>query len=268
LLEQRLGVQVLERSRRGSTLTKYGEILARRAEGLQVLLEDAEAEVRLAAKGILGPLRIGATPSVLPNLMPKVIASLSQSVGRFDMEIVEDLDNALLPMLASGALNIIVGPVNEMFATTSSIQEVALVKDPFVLGMNPGNKLASRKDVKLKDLHEASWILPREGSTYRSHIESLFRVAGLPWPTDCLVANSMEFMEAALETSDRVAILSRVQVREPSRLAIRPLEPAVERLIGYKVRGDLKLSPLGALFVQSFRDVAETLNLATSGHER
>ena len=99
LLERRLGVPVLTRSRRGSELTPYGEILVRRAEGLQALLSDAETEVRRRADGVAGPLRIGATPSVIPTLLANTLIDLVADGEPVDIEIIDGLDQTLVPML-------------------------------------------------------------------------------------------------------------------------------------------------------------------------
>jgi len=57
-LERRLGVQVLDRTRRGSELNEYGKILVRNAAVIDSVLQHTVDEVRLKRLGVEGPLRI------------------------------------------------------------------------------------------------------------------------------------------------------------------------------------------------------------------
>ncbi len=254
LLERRLGVRVLDRSRRGSTLTPYGEILVRRAEGVASLLSDAEAEIRRFAAGVEGPLRIGATPSVLANLVPRALARVLDGAGAVDIEIVDDLDDALVPMLRSGRIDLIVGPVAELFQGDADILEEALFDDPFAVAAGPHSPFHARTRLTLPELAEAKWVLPRQGSTYRRHVEAMFLTRSVPWPRDCILANSLPVLESLVRNTDRITLVSKVQIAEgvPGFSTI-PLEGAGHRTIGFKVRAGGKGTALVARFCEALR---------------
>src|SRR5579875_8512 len=61
VLEQSLGVRVLERGRGGAALTEYGRLLATHAQALTALLARAEDDLRLKREGLDGYLRVGAS---------------------------------------------------------------------------------------------------------------------------------------------------------------------------------------------------------------
>ena len=251
LLERRLGVPVLTRSRRGSELTPYGEILVRRAEGLQALLSDAETEVRRRADGVAGPLRIGATPSVIPTLLANTLIDLVADGEPVDIEIIDGLDQTLVPMLRSGAIDVIVGPVGEMFMASADVVERVLMDDPFAVAVGPLSPFARHTTLTLAELVDAPWILPRPGSTYRSHVEALFMTAGVAWPRNCILANSLQLLDTVVGASDRVTIVSPVQTKPADgALTVIPLADAGSRTIGYKVRASGRLSALGERFVR------------------
>lgn len=257
LLEQRLGVQVLERSRRGSTLTPAGEILVRRAEAVFSLLSDAEIEVRHHAQGVAGPLRIGATPSVLAGLVPKALARLLEDLGPVDIEIVDALDDALVPMLRSGAIDIIVGPVAETFGAPADIVEQVLLSDPFAIAAGPKSPFHGRPSLSLKDLAQARWILPRVGSTYRRHIEAMFTTLNVPWPRDCILANSLSALEILVGETDRVTLVSSVQMpAESQSFSVIPLRDGGRRSVGFKLRRDARPTALSDAFCQALKDEA------------
>jgi DNA-binding transcriptional LysR family regulator len=252
LLEQRLGVKVLERSRRGSTLTAFGEILVRRAEGVQSLLSDAEAEVRRHAAGISGPLRIGATPSVLASLLPKALRRLDEGGAPLDLEIVDGLDGRLVPMLRSGRIDIIVGPVDEMLGQTDDVIEAVLFEDPFWLAAGPASPFHGARILSLTELADAPWALPREGSSYRRHVEALFMTAGVGWPRDCILVNALPLLESLVAHTTRITLVSRAQLTQPPRpFRVIPLDGAGARRIGYKLRRAGRPGPLTQQFIEA-----------------
>lgn len=256
LLEQRLGVRVLERTRRGSTLTPYGEILVRRAEGVLSLLSDAETEVKRRSAGVAGPLRIGATPSVLATMVPAALRQLLVNAGPVDIEIVDGLDDMLVPMLRSGTIDIIVGPVAEMFRSPPDVLEHVLVNDPFAVAVGPGSAFFNKESVTLAELADAKWVLPRPGSTYRRHVEALFMTSGIPWPQNCILANSLPVLESLVRYSDCVTIVSMVQISEGNRdFKVLALDGAGHRSIGYKLRRNMRPSPLLEGFCTVLREM-------------
>ena len=262
LLEQRLGVPVLERTRRGSTLTPFGEILVRRAEGVQSLLSDAEGEVRRHAAGIGGPLRIGATPSVLTSLVPKALRTLDAVTGPLDLEIVDGLDDHLVPMLRSGSIDIIVGPVNEMIGRTPDIVEEILLEDPFSIAAGPASPFYSHDALTLSQLADAPWALPREGSTYRRHVEALFMTASVRWPDDCILVNALPLLESLVQSTERITLVSRVQLTDGPRVyKVIPLAGAGHRTIGFKLRKGARVSPLGTQLIEALRKATAEFQL-------
>ena len=262
LLERNLGVSVLDRTRRGSTLNAFGEILVRRASGLESLLSAAEEEVRLKAAGIEGPLIIGATPSVLALLLPEALCRLSRKSGPIDIRIVDGVDSKLLPALYAGELEIIVGPVGETFEANPEIQEVPLMDDPFTIVAAADNPICGREQVSLSELTEMPWVLPFEASSYRERLESFFRIANAPWPTNCIYTDSLIALEAIVRRSDRITIFSRLQAmgQIDRRLRTIPLKHAGTRTIGYKHRKNGPLSPLCLSLIAGLRAATAALD--------
>lgn len=258
LLEQRLGVRVLDRSTSGSVLTRYGEILVRRGLGLNAFLEDAEREVRLSTLGRLGPLRIAATPSVLSRLLPEAITSLTSEVGDVHIEIVDALDEALKVMLQSGGVDIIVGPLSGLFPVEANVLETPLISDPLVLAIGPYNPLRGSRGVSLRDLGDKAWALPREGSDFRALLEALFRSSSVKWPGNCVLTNSLAVIEELVAETDRVSIVTPIQLSSLTRLELVPLQEATSRVIGIKTRRDVQLTELGALFIRHIKRVASS----------
>ncbi|MEN2976925.1 LysR substrate-binding domain-containing protein [Tistrella bauzanensis] len=104
-LEDYLGVELVERSRKGVRLTAAGERVvghARRA------LAEQQAILRLTrhrAKPLEGPYRLGAIPTLSPYLLPALLPVLKAAHGGLDLVVIEDLTDHLLALLDDGRLD-------------------------------------------------------------------------------------------------------------------------------------------------------------------
>src|SRR5690348_2999349 len=77
VLEREAGVPLLERTGRRVALTPAGQGLVRHAEAVLERLEQADAELAGARRGLTGPLRIGTYPSAARAIIPGTLAALA-----------------------------------------------------------------------------------------------------------------------------------------------------------------------------------------------
>jgi LysR family transcriptional regulator of gallate degradation len=270
-LERRLGIQVLERTRRGSQLTELGKILVRGAETIDAVLLQAAEEVRLKRLGVEGPLRIGVVPSVTLKLMPDVFALLLKRHPAIEVTFIEGLDDQLLPALQAGQLDLVVGPLAGVFPAPTDVVEDPLLDDPFSIGVGPEHPFGSRRFLTLAELRDAPWILPLPGNSYRRHIEALFMTAGVPWPSNCVVTSSLTLVESLVAQTNRVTIITELQsiIQNTWRLRSIPLKGGGKRTLGIKWRKAARPSTLAANFIQIAHEVADSLvNRKKRGHSR
>ena len=72
-LEQELGITLLVRSRRRTTLTEAGYLLKRRAEEISALVDKTRDELSHSQKEISGSIRIGCTYSCYSIISKKLV---------------------------------------------------------------------------------------------------------------------------------------------------------------------------------------------------
>ena len=259
-LERRLGVQVLDRTRRGSELNEFGKILVRNAAVIEAVLQHTVDEVRLKRLGIEGPLRIGVVPSLAIKFIPEVLALLLKQHPILSVTVVEGLDDQLLPMLLTGDLDLVLGPLAGIFPSPPEIAEEELFQDRFAIGIGPHHALRGRRSVTLSELRDFPWILPLPGNSYRRHIEALFMTEGVPWPDNCVLTSSLVLVESLLAQSDRVTMITELQATMQNNWRIRslPLKGAGPRTIGFKWRRNGNLSGLASKFVECAHQISRT----------
>lgn len=247
-LEQTLGVSLFERSRSGILLTPEGEALLRRAESIDSLLRDAEAEVKLASAGVAGPLRVGGTPGALVSLLPDAVRRLEEQFGQFALHVVERPDHDLAAMLHRGEIEL-------AFVTTGieeppeGIEERTFSRDPFALIVGRQNDHLPAR-VSLRDMKAMRWVLPEARGAFRRQIDALFMAANVPAPQDIIRCDSLLTTKALVRGSRRVTILPmQVASAELSIGVLRaiPIEEAqFPRAIGVRQVAGRRLSRLGA----------------------
>jgi LysR family transcriptional regulator of abg operon len=247
-LEQALEVSLFERSRSGIVLTPEGEALLRRAESIDSLLRDAEAEVKLASAGVVGPLRVGGTPGALVSLLPDAVRRLEEQIGQFALHVVERPDHDLAAMLHRGEIEL-------AFVTTGieeppeGIEERTFSRDPFALIVGRQNDHLPAR-VSLRDMKAMRWVLPEARGAFRRQIDALFMAADVPAPQDIIRCDSLLTTKALVRGSRRVTILPmQVASAELSIGVLRAIaieEAQFPRAIGVRQVAGRRLSRLGA----------------------
>lgn len=80
--------------------------------------------------------------------------------------------------------------------------------------------------------------------------------SGIPWPQNCILANSLPVLESLVRYSDCVTIVSMVQISEGNRdFKVLALDGAGHRSIGYKLRRNMRPSPLLEGFCTVLREM-------------
>lgn len=247
-LEQALGVSLFERSRSGILLTPEGEALLRRAESIDSLLRDAEAEVKLASAGVLGPLRVGGTPGALVSLLPDAVRLLEARIGRFTLHVVERPDHDLAAMLHRGEIELAFVTTG-IEQPTDGIEERTFSRDPFALIVGRQNDHLPAT-LSLKTMMATRWVLPEARGAFRRQIDALFMAADVPVPQDIIRCDSLLTTKAIVRGSQRVTILPmQVASAELSIGVLRAItieEAEFSRSVGVRRLAGGRLSRLGA----------------------
>lgn len=116
-LEERVGARVLERGRKGATLTAAGEVLVPRARATLSAFEDgvrAVAEVQGLRRGVV---RIGGGATVCTYLLPKTLAAFRGRHPDVELRVREGVPDLLMNGLHDGTLDlaIVTGEADELW---------------------------------------------------------------------------------------------------------------------------------------------------------
>jgi LysR family hydrogen peroxide-inducible transcriptional activator len=106
-LEDLLGVQLIERTRRNVMLTSLGEELSERARRLLLDAAEIETLARTHNNPFEGDLRFGSIPTIGPYLLPHVLPAIRNTVPKLRVFLRGEMAESLLEYLNAGRLDLV-----------------------------------------------------------------------------------------------------------------------------------------------------------------
>jgi molybdate transport repressor ModE-like protein len=159
-LEREAGTTLVERNARGVRLTDAGQALVRHADVILARLADAEAELEAIAGLRGGRLRLAAFPSAGASLMPEAIAVFRQRHPAVELTLEPAEPGPAIAKLRAGEVDVALD-ITVAFRPEpdDGVDRVHLLDDPMYVVLPEGHPAARKRNLKLEDLADESWIL-------------------------------------------------------------------------------------------------------------
>jgi LysR family hydrogen peroxide-inducible transcriptional activator len=175
-LETELGSPLFQRLGRRLALTSAGEAFLPHAERVLLEVEQARARVQEVRGLRLGRLSIGVLPSAAARLLPALLAEFRSRHPGVEVVLREEAVSADAEHLVhEGALDL---AIIRLPRRRVDLEERFLVREPMVLVVAPGHRLADRRSVALAELAEEPFVAMRSGHGLRELLERQCREAG------------------------------------------------------------------------------------------
>jgi LysR family hydrogen peroxide-inducible transcriptional activator len=208
-LEQRLGVQLVERSRSNVVVTPLGfEVveIARR------MLRDAQRIRDVTGHtgaGMGGVVRLGLPPTIGPYLLPRVVPHLHAVYPHLKLYAREELPHILPRGLAEGIHDVIVAP---LLVTQSGLNEAILFEEPLHLAVPVDHELAQRDHIRIEDLAGVDLLALSPGHQLRDLVVNLAAETGANIRFD-YEGTSLDTLREMMATGLGVSLLPGLYVR-------------------------------------------------------
>src|SRR3954466_3337141 len=164
-LEREAGTRLVERNARGVRLTDAGRALVEHTDVILARLADAEAELEAIAGLRGGRLRLAAFPSAGATVMPEAIARFRARHPAVELTLEPADPEPALVGLRAGDADLILDITGSFRPPRDDgIERVHLLDDPMYVALPQGHPLAHKRNLKLEELAEESWILGTTGS--------------------------------------------------------------------------------------------------------
>jgi LysR family transcriptional regulator of abg operon len=264
-LEEELGVQLMQRSVRGASLTIAGSAFLARARVAEAELRMGADEARRSSDDGGGLVTLGVSPSAASLFLPEFVTTLRQRRPNTRIRLLE---------LSSGTLPPLVREADMAVAhhARSHIDARLRFRPLFDLHLRvvvrPGHPLAGARS--LNDLVHSTWLSMAAPGTPGDIIRQSFLAEGLPAPVPAVHCGSHSVALDLIAASDFVVLLPPALLRSciaAGRLIELPLtRPLVPLHVGLYSRADSPASPAAKAAAQIILAIAR--RLAASGELR
>lgn len=156
-LEAEVGVKLLERNRRKTTLTAAGRAFRDAAIAGVAQLDRAIRNARLAADGKLGLLRIGFISTAGSEFVPNIIRLFRDLNPEVEFSLRNILTAEQIRMLEAGELDI--GFLRLPIGGHAQLELVTVHREPFVLVVPASHPLAQRERVPLAEVSGQDFVM-------------------------------------------------------------------------------------------------------------
>ncbi len=228
-LEDYLDAPLVERGARGATLTSLGESVAARARRMLDMAEEIEGVARRADEPLVGPLRMGAIPTLFPYVLPWTLAALRARHPRLELICREALTADLIDALRRREIDCALAaePIE-----ASGLERAPLFDEPLLAALPPGHGLSEQGAVSAADLARENLLLLKEGHCLRDHAIAACGAGALG--DGNYRATSLETLRSLVAAGEGVTLIPAMAGREGEDIVLKPLEtPAARRICLY-----------------------------------
>jgi DNA-binding transcriptional LysR family regulator len=262
-MEHALGVKLLDRVAQGVEPTLYGRALLKSAVAVFDDMRQGVTEIDFLADPTSGELRIGATEPMIAGLLPAVLDRLCSRYPRFTFHVAQAAGIAHLQReLRERNIDILLGRVASQNAHDDLATEVLFDEPSFVVAGANNRWVRSRK-LKLSELADEPWTLPRPDTVVGAYVTEMFRMNGLEAPRTAVICNSVQMHSALLAGGRFLSLFSRSMLQfSAHQMSVKilpvdlPRQPLPIGLVTLKGR---TITPVAQRFIDCVREVARPL---------
>ena len=175
ILENRLGIILLNRENSTISLTEAGRVFLQYSERILALCEESCRALNDVKNGDRGNLTVGASQTIGTYLMPRVLALFAQNYPQINIKVQVDSTRVIAKNVVNREIDIAVvgGDVPEELKKNLDIEN--FVEDELILIVPKSHPFALKKYKKINkdDLYHLNFITLNSTSTIRKFIDNI-----------------------------------------------------------------------------------------------
>lgn len=166
-LEEEIGIQIFDRSKHPLTPTPSGEKIILKARQILREMKQLKEIISDSKDSIAGEYRIGIIPTLAPYLLPLFLGDFVNRYPETSLTINELESEAIINHLKNDLIDIgiLATPLEE-----TSLREIPLFQEPFLVYASEKNPLFKQKKVKPEDISTAGLWLLNKGHCFRNQV--------------------------------------------------------------------------------------------------
>jgi DNA-binding transcriptional LysR family regulator len=259
-LERETGVALLERDGRRVRLTPAAHGLVAATDRVLAELDAAEADLAAEHETVRGEVVIGAFPSAAAGLVVPAMAELARRHPDLSLSVREHEPEDGIPLLRSGALDLLVSETYEDVAgaPAGGLEAHRLLSEPLLLVCADASAPS-----ELADHRDAAWIAGLAGTQFAAALERACAEAGFA-PRVVHRADDARLIGALVAAGLGIALLPRLACEPVSGVAYVVVAPTIRRHVWALARRGATRRPALAAALHALQTVTPRRSSASS----
>ncbi|NBC84188.1 MAG: LysR family transcriptional regulator [Bacteroidetes bacterium] len=174
-LEDELGVQIFDRSKKPLSPTRTGSFVIAKARQILREVNQMKEFVYLEKESLKGEYNLGIIPTLAPYLLPLFLGDFSRSNPEIKINITEMQTEEVIRHLHEGSLDIgmVVTPLEE-----GEMREIPMFYEPLLMYLSENHELYHTQHITPGMLNSKDVILLGEGHCFRNQALNLCQQRG------------------------------------------------------------------------------------------
>ena len=164
-LEDELGVQIFNRTKKPIRLTKVGEQILKQARNILAEARRMDDIVAQEKGFIGGEFKLGIIPTVMPTLLPMFLNTFINKYPKINLKIQELNTDSIITQLKEGKIDAGIAATPLKY---DNIEERPLYYEPFVGYIPEQHRLNKVKQLLQEDLQDENILVLEEGHCFRN----------------------------------------------------------------------------------------------------
>lgn len=206
LLEQQVGVVLLNRSARGASLTTYGEALVERAARIDEELRRARDELQQMQGHVSGQVAIACSPIPMMLFVPEAIGQFRQTFTEVEVRVTEAVYPEVMNEFRQGRIDFAIGPMPDR-GLGRDYKTTRLLETELVVAVRHGHPKARSRT--LKDFQQESWMVMGPPGGPGAIVEKTFSKYGFKPPSTPLFLETVWSALEVVKHTDLIGFIPR-----------------------------------------------------------
>jgi DNA-binding transcriptional LysR family regulator len=239
-LEQELGIDLFERSRRGVRLTPAGEAFLPRIRRALAELDAGRDEVAAFTGLESGRVRLGAMQALGRLDLPRAIARFHSAHPAVEVTLSEESTTRMQQLVAEGQLDLALVALDVGYP--DALRARPILREPVLLALPDDHPLAARTSVEFGALRDEPFVFFRAGTGLRTTTELLAREARFI-PRMAFETGNLDRLLDLVGEGLGVSLIPASTPVHARPIRTIPLSPPLTRTVGVVWRADHALAP-------------------------
>jgi DNA-binding transcriptional LysR family regulator len=252
-MEEELGIQLVDRSKRKICITSAGQIVLDYAEDILVAYQSMLRELDALKKTAEPALTIVSLPVLAPYNIPALLAKFRSVSPGVEVCLKEAEGNLIIPEIVRG--NFELGLLRDIYIDQTQFSFIPVCEDEVIAVVSASHPFASRKVIDVTELRNDRFILPDQQTLLHQYYLEICQKKGLT-PDIAYTSTHTEEILEMVASGMGVSLMMKAVVTYMRKDTIRyiPLATPATSRIGFAWLRSARLSSRAKQFTEFLKE--------------